>query len=118
MKKFKKQYPAENYTYEVDEEHGIVKAITTYAGKTVVAKAKCDAKDVFSEERGKNLAAAYCDLAVAKLRNKRAKKKLEEVSKVFETAMAQLEKSNEYFDDSRDAIIDAQERLLRVVSRM
>ena len=43
-------------------------AISTYAGKTVRGVAKCDPRDEYDEELGRQLAIARCNLKVAKKR--------------------------------------------------
>lgn len=60
------------YKYRVDEEHGVVVAISSYAGKTIVGIARCAPGDTFDVEIGKKLAAARCSLKVAEKRMKRA----------------------------------------------
>lgn len=43
-------------------------AVSTFAGKTIKAKVKCNPEDVFDVEKGKQLAAARCNLKIAKKR--------------------------------------------------
>ena len=67
-------------------------AVSTYAGRTVRGVAKCDPKDTFDIEKGKQLAAARCQAKVSSQRLKRATKKLDE-------ALLALEKAQKYYDD-------------------
>lgn len=91
------EYSLEKYKYyfmkpknEVDAYHVI--AVSSYAGKTVRGVAKCDPKDKFDIEKGKQLAAARCQAKVSTKRLKRATKKLDE-------ALLALEKAQKFYDD-------------------
>ena len=50
-------YPIEKYKYVVKDNKEII-AISTYAGKTVKARASCNPEDKYDEEFGKKLASA------------------------------------------------------------
>ena len=89
----------------------MVIAITTYAGKTVKAYAKCHSDDTFDVEFGENLAKARCDVKVAKKRAARAKKKYAEAIRAL--AQAQIYEANmqDYLMNSDAALTKAQENL-------
>ena len=67
-------YPLSKYRYYQRIKNGVpeVIAISTYGGKTVRGRAKCDPHDHFDLETGKRLAAARCALKVAEKRAARA----------------------------------------------
>lgn len=57
-------YPMEKYHYYVDSKKNVY-AASTFAGKIVKGVAKCDPKDEFSLEKGKQLAARRKDCSKA-----------------------------------------------------
>lgn len=79
-------------------------AVSTFAGKTVKGVAKCDPRDTFDEDYGKELAAARCAEKIAKKRLARAKKKMVDARKAWEKASA-------YYDDMFNYEADAEMRL-------
>ena len=89
----------------------MVVAITTYAGKSVKAYAKCHSDDTFDVEFGENLAKARCDVKVSKKRAARAKKKYAEAVRAL--AQAQIHEADmlDYMMNSNAAAIKAQEDL-------
>lgn len=62
----KKPFPLDKYHFEKQDNKII--ASSTYAGKIVRAAASCHPEDEFSEEYGKQLAAARCGKKIAKKR--------------------------------------------------
>lgn len=90
----------DNYKYYVNKEHGIVVAVTTYAGKPVRGIAKCDPRDTFDEETGKRLAAARCAVKVARKRCDRAVKE-------FAKAHTEYHKVVKKYDDMSDYVNSA-----------
>ena len=76
-------------------------AVSTYAGKVVKGVAKCNPNDNFDLEKGKKLAAARCNLKVAKKRHNNAIKQLKEARIV-------LSKSYKRVDDMENYLYDAQ----------
>ena len=60
------------YKYKVDKDNGVVVAFSTFAKQKVAGIARCAPSDTFDIEVGKRLAAARCDVKIAKLRQKRA----------------------------------------------
>lgn len=96
MKDYSNKY---NYYIHGNE----VIAVSTYAGKTVRGKAKCDPTDEFSNETGKKLAAARCNERVASKRRARATKKVKEAREQLAYAQQYLAKMTDYYNDSVDA---------------
>ena len=94
----------------------VVIAITTYAGKTVKAYAKCHSDDQFNVEFGEKLAQARCNVKVAKKRAARAKKKRTEAVRILAQAQMHMSKMDNYVDDSEDALVNAQAELDRLVA--
>lgn len=89
----------------------VVIAITTYAGKTVKACAKCHSDDTFDAEFGEKLAQARCNVKVAKKRAARAKKKhLEAVRAIYEAQIHENKMFN-YMSDSAEAAVTAKQEL-------
>jgi len=80
-----------------------VMAISSYAGKTVKAVAKCNPEDTFDMDTGIRLAEARCNLKVAEKRSKRAKQKYLE-------ALDTLNKAKKHFNDMAEYLIDANEK--------
>ena len=76
-------------------------AVSTYAGKVVKGVAKCNPNDNFDLEKGKKLAAARCNLKIAKKRHSNAMKQLKEARIV-------LSKSYKRVDDMENYLYDAQ----------
>lgn len=64
-------YPLEKYRYIVHGNEVI--AISRYAGKKVVGKAKCSPDDSFNVEFGKKLAAYRCNLKICEKRLNKAR---------------------------------------------
>lgn len=98
------EYSLDKYKYyiptKVDSTPYKVIAVSTYAGRTVRGVAKCDPKDTFDIEKGKQLAAARCQAKVSSQRLKRATKKLDEAVKALEKAQKYYDDMTVYFNDS------------------
>lgn len=98
------EYSLDKYKYFVptkaDGTPYKVVAVSTYAGRTVRGVAKCDPKDTFDTEKGKQLAAARCQAKVSSQRLKRATKKLDEAVKALEKAQKYYDDMTVYFNDS------------------
>ncbi len=90
----------DNYTYIHDDNTNKVIALSTYAGKTVRGIAKCDPRDEFDLEAGKDLAAARCNVKVAKKRLHRAMKKKIEAMEALLEAKRHYDQMSQYLDDS------------------
>ena len=88
-----------------------VSARSTYAGKTVKGYAKCDPRDEFDVEKGKELAAARCNARIAEKRFKRAQKKVAEAQAMVEMAQKYLAS-----DSVRNVLIVSAEELSKVTN--
>lgn len=93
------EYSLDKYKYYVDSKNAI-HAVSSYAGRAVRGVAKCDPKDDFNLEKGKELAAARCQAKVSTLRLKRATKKLAEAERMLEMAQKYYDAMIVYFNDS------------------
>ena len=96
------EYSLDKYKYfvptKVDGTPYKVVAVSTYAGRTVRGVAKCDPKDTFDIEKGKQLAAARCQAKVSSQRLKRATKKLDEAVKAAEKELEEYKIEDEVTD--------------------
>ena len=93
----------------------LVIAITTYAGKTVKAFAKCHSDDTFDREFGEKLAMARCNVKVAKKRAARAKRKHAEAVRILAQAKMHMSKMEDYMCDSEDALNNAYIELNKIL---
>jgi hypothetical protein len=91
-------------------------AISTYAGRTVKGIATCDPKDEFSIEVGKELAAARCNLKVAKKRAKRADTKVNDAIKTMQEAEQYYNRMVDYASDALVDVANAEDRLVDILS--
>ena len=106
----RKPFPLERYKFVVNGNTVI--AISTYAGKTVKGKAQCHPNDSFSLERGKELAAARCDLKVKRKRLAAAMQKAENLWVKYQQAEADYDKADDFVSDAMIGL-DRAERYLR-----
>jgi hypothetical protein len=106
------------YKFYVDEANRKVIAVSTYAGRNVKGIAKCSPDDTFDIEKGKQLAAARCNLKIAEKRHARASKKVMDANNVFDEAQLNYIKMNNYYCDSFEGIMDAVRNLSVVASTM
>lgn len=97
-------YDVSKYNYYVTEDSVI--AVSTYAGKKVRGVAKCNPKDKFDVEKGKELAAARVTYKVAKKRIKNAERLLKEAQEIVAIANRREDKMKDYL---RDAIAEFEE---------
>ena len=81
-----KEFDKNKYKIFKNEENGLVIAVSTYAGKNVKGVAKCDPRDTFDFEKGKELAIARCNAKIAEKRKKRAYHKKLEAEKFLAAA--------------------------------
>ena len=95
--------------YEYNDPKGkkTVSAVSTYAGRTVKGYAKCDPKDQFSIEKGKELAAARCNAKIAAKRVKRASAKYMGAQKQLFEAKRFMARMTEYYTDAVDQLDEA-----------
>ena len=107
------KYPLEKYRFYTYTENDVlhVAAVSTYAGRFVKGLAKCDPKDTPSIEKGKQIAAARCNIKVAEKRAKIANKKYTEAIKFYEQAQNYLDKMINYITDAKIAVDDAHAEL-------
>lgn len=100
-------YPMEKYRFYTGKTKttGVpcVVAVSTYEGKTVRGIAACDPKDTFDIEKGKQLAAARCNMKIAEKRRKRADRQLKKSVAEYVKAQRYMEDMNEYYEDARIA---------------
>ena len=115
-------YDLSKYDYVEHEVNGVTEilAISTYAGKTVKGKAKCDPRDKanYSIEKGKALAAARCNSKVSAKRVNRATRKVAEAKDQLADAKAYLEKMQNYLADSQKDLEEADMNLLVLENQM
>lgn len=93
------KYPMDKYKFY--KRGNDVIAVSTYAGKTVKAYAKCDPRDAYDERAGQTLAAARCNAKIADKREARARKKVLEAQAQLEAARQHYEKMSQYLRDSQ-----------------
>lgn len=86
-------------------------AISSYAGKTVRGVAKCNPKDTYDPEKGKDLATARCAYKIALRRQKRAQKKVAEAKAQYEEALNFKTQMEEYLVHACDEVACAREAL-------
>ena len=99
----------DKYTFYTTKNKVI--AVSTYAGKVVRGVAKCDPRDEFDLEKGKELAAARCGEKIAAKRLKNASKKYKEALEIKEIAERKVNKMIMYKIDSVNAYTKAKEKV-------
>lgn len=103
-------FPINKYKFYSDGKGKII-AVSSYAGKTVKGTAKCDPRDTFDEDYGKECAAARCSAKIAEKRLKRAKLEQKKAVLAVDAAMRRIQKMNEYVADSERELKTAREKL-------
>ena len=101
---------SENRTYQ--DFYNEVIAVSTYAGKTVRAKAKCNPSDKFDIEIGKKLAAARLSAHVSRLRKQNAARLWLKSQEQFARAQQYLNKMSKYYFDACDEVEYTQAQLM------
>ena len=112
------KYPLTKYKfYQYKNNKGgiTVVAVSTYAGRTVKGYAKCDPADEFDLEKGKQLAAARCNLKIAQKRQMRAAEKYMEASFAVDAAIDKFDSMKQYYMDSVDQVDEAAEELRNLI---
>ena len=109
-------FPIEKYHFYFTKNKVI--AVSTYAGQSVRGVAICDEGDQFDKEKGKMLAAARCNQKVAQKRKKRADEKLKNAVIAYEKAAKHMYKMNEYYEDARVAVKNANMRVKGILKEM
>lgn len=116
------EYPTEKYRFytatKVTGEPYRVIAVSTYEGKTVRGVAKCDPKDTFDLELGKQLAAARCNQKIAQRRARRADKRLNEAFAQASKADMHVTKMNDYMHDAYVALREADSQVEEILSKI
>ena len=107
------EYPIEKYRFytatKITGEPYRVVAVSTYEGKTVRGVAKCDPRDNFDMELGKQLAAARCNQKIARKRVNRASKQYNKAENAVEKANKHMTAMTEYLHDACAALSTANE---------
>lgn len=98
----------DRYNYVVVPKKKKVVAYSTYAGQSVRGVAKCAPEDEFDVEFGKKLAAARCNVKVARKRLKRALEMRDVAWEEYLKAEDQLMKEEDYVDDANSALTEAE----------
>ena len=108
-------FPAEKYNYIIarreDNKPFKVIALSTYEGRVVRGVAKCDPRDEFDLEYGKQLAAARCNYKIAQKRAKRAAKHFAKAKELMAAAQQILNDKFEYNVSAGAQLNDAYEHL-------
>lgn len=98
------------YKYFSDNKRKVI-AISTYAGKPVRGIAICSPEDTFDMEKGKEIAAARCNVKIAQKRLQRATKQHCEAYWAWIKAEIHLDNMNEYKDNAEEALGEAYNKL-------
>ena len=95
-----------------------VVAVSSYAGRPVRGVAKCDPRDHFSLEKGRELAKARCDVKIAQKRAERSERCYNKALHELELAKNRVAQMQDYFDDSHEALLDAELSLEKIEKSM
>ena len=106
------------YKYHVDEEKGVVVALSTFAKRPVRGVARCDPKDTFDVETGKKLAGARCNVKVAEKRVQRATQCVEELTEAVAFFEAALANAHTYLEKSTFELAAAEDTLANLVDSL
>ena len=106
------------YQYKDKNAKDTVAAASTYAGRTVKGYAKCDPRDQFSIEKGKELAAARCNAKIAAKRVKRASAKYLEAQQQLAEARRFMVRMTEYYTDAVDQLDEANAAITDMMKSM
>ena len=116
------EYPIEKYKFytakKIDGQPYKVIAVSTYEGKMVRGVAKCDTRDTFDMELGKQLAAARCNQKIAQKRQRRADRELKKAVAAFDKAQKHMFAMNDYYEDARSAAKTANSRVNTLLKTM
>ena len=117
-------YPLSKYKFHeyTDKKTGIktVIAISTYAGKNVKGIAKCHPADDgnYDIEKGKMLAASRCNEKIALKRERRAAQKLANAQQILAAAEKHQEDMLIYYQDSWNAVKEANDHLAEILENL
>ena len=106
------------YQYKDKNAKDTIAAASTYAGRTVKGYAKCDPRDEFSVEKGKELAAARCNAKIAAKRVKRASAKYLEAQQQLADAKRFMARMTEYYTDAVDRLDEANAAITDMMKSM
>ena len=112
------KYGLDKYRFFVAEKNGKpyqVIAVSTYAGKEVRGVAKCDPRDEFDLEFGKQLAAARCAYKIAEKRKTRAIAEYRKAAFEADQAAMRFNEMKQYFMDSIDQLDNTIEEIKKLV---
>ena len=112
------KYGLDKYRFFIAEKDGKpyqVIAVSTYAGKEVRGVAKCDPRDEFNLEFGKQLAAARCAYKIAEKRKARAIAEYRKAAFEADQAAMRFNEMKQYFMDSIDQLDDTIEEIKKLV---
>ena len=118
----KKEFTNYKYTFFTrPSENGegnvqVVVANSTYGGRCVRGIAKCDPHDEYNKVVGMQLAAARCNLKVAKKRVARSRHEIKWVEESIRYYQDRLTKMKRYNLDSENELVEAQEKLDNLAS--
>ena len=110
------EYPIEKYQFYYGPNSVI--AVSTYEGRKVRGVAKCDPRDVFDADAGRELAAARCNQKIAVKRHKRATRELNKAMEAYKKAERHMYTMNNYYEDSKVAILQADRQVENLLSKM
>ena len=110
------EYPIEKYKFYAAPNK--IVAVSTYEGKIVRGVAKCDPRDSFNVDAGKELAAARCNQKIATKRKRRADRELKKAVAEFDKAQKRMYAMNDYYEDARSAANKADMRVTKLLERM
>lgn len=96
----------------------VISARATYAGKTVKGYAKCDPRDEYDEEKGKELAAARCEARIAKKRMNYSIHKVAEARKKVIAAQRELEKMLYFQADATHMAESAELEVAKILKKL
>lgn len=90
-----------NYNYQIYTHDNEVLAVSTYAGRYVKGKAKCDPKDEYSKEHGIKLAVARCDEKIAKKRVKAAFAEVQVLTEMLRDINSMLDDAEAFYMNAK-----------------
>ena len=111
-----KNFPLEKYKFYIAGNRVI--AVSSYGKKRVRGVAVCHPEDAFDLQKGKELAAARCNMKVAEKRLKRSGEKLLAAKDKIIMATNEGTKMAEYYKDSLEAYQHAKEDVQNLLSEI
>lgn len=92
--------------------------VSSYAGKGVRGIAKCDPKDTFNIDIGKELAGLRCDKKIAEKRAVRSRDKLQEAMNELIAAEAKVARMREYHSEAINELAVVDKKLADLEARI